>query len=108
MVDLTGCGEVNTGMIQRFTYTGWKDTIVSGWSSESFDYDQPDLSGNLKWVQVAPVSDDTCSDAFDYPFPDHVICAGELLSALETKIIKYFQGVQKKRVLVCTTTGVPW
>ena len=97
-------------MIQRFTYLGWQDTIVSGWGSESFDYDQPDLSGNLKWVQVAPVSDDTCSDAFGYPFPDHVICAGELLSALETKtkIMKYFQGVQKKRVLVSTTTEVLW
>ena len=74
-------------MIQRLTYTGWQDTIVSGWGADHFDYDdyfdnfrnhEHNVSGNLKWVQVVPVSDDTCSDAFSYPFPDHVICAGEL------------------------------
>ena len=66
-------------MIQRFTYLGWQDTIVSGWGSGSYDYDY-DLSNilpTLNWVQVTPVSDETCGDALTVvPLPEDLICAG--------------------------------
>ena len=65
--------------MQRYTYIGWQDTIVSGWGTVS-SISLPDV---LQWAKVPPVSDATCTQAYSSSLPagttwpaDTTICTG--------------------------------
>jgi len=59
----------------RYTYEGWTDTLVTGWSNIS----SGDISNTLQVRVVLPVSDATCNAANIYDgiiVSDQMICAG--------------------------------
>ena len=62
--------------LQRFTYVGWEDTIVSGWGRLS---SAGEVSDTLQWVKVPPVSDATCNqpNSYDGELTANMICAGK-------------------------------
>ena len=67
--------------MQRYTYIGWQDTIVSGWGGLSADPFV--LPAVLQWAKVPPVSDATCTQAYSSSLPadttwpaDTTICTG--------------------------------
>ena len=64
--------------LQRYTYVGWKDTIVSGWGA-SGDAQNLVVVDTLQWVNVPPVSDATCNEflSYDGDKTSNMICAGK-------------------------------
>ena len=68
-------------ILQRYTYVGWEDTIVSGWGYSGLG---SHVTDTLQWAKVPPpVSDATCDEAFDGIIYDDItitnsqICSGE-------------------------------
>ena len=65
--------------MQRYTYFGWQDTIVSGWGTVSSILSISSLPAVLQWAKVPPVSDATCTQAYSFAAAwsaDKTICTG--------------------------------
>ena len=62
--------------MQRYTYVGWEDTIVSGWGTLTSGGPQSNI---LQWANVPPVSDATCNEflSYDGDKTSNMICAGK-------------------------------
>ena len=77
--------EHNIFLLQKLTYVGWNDTLVSGWGTTSSG---GSLATTLRYVKVHPVADDTCFAAFTaynqqtgqtlLPDAPTMVCAGTL------------------------------